>query len=293
MFEMLCPSRRFAPDLLSRRLSRLALWTLTGLVFASGPALAVSSDLYALTLDPAGQVGYLDLDVDLGFPIGAKTLMVTVDCRGPLVRAFIQSSGRMPIEVKTWKADAALLPALSKAGLVSQKAGAVTVKDTLQGTQLGLSCAGGILSADFSKVNRIGLSGTFERYKRDQEQSIDTKYALRLLPGTSLRALSLKASVIPTPKGYVFDTLLVDPEFSISVRTEQVFMSDGKALYPLFYNGKPQDNAAATKLTLQTQIDFYVTDDPAKGGWRRTTYDYRAQTLKTVPVSKPTLPIRQ
>jgi hypothetical protein len=296
MLRMLSHPRPTAPEFHPRHAGSPGRWLLTAILCASGSGLAVSNEIAWLDLDPAKQVGYVNLNTNLGFPIGEKELTLAVDCQGAgAVRTYVQPAGGPPIYLADWKADARFPPALTKAGFLAQKAGTFILKDTVKHQQLSLTCAGGVLSTNFSQIETIGgfgqVGGPF--YRDAEEPSVNMTYGLNTLAKTKLVNFSVQVRVKRVPQGYMFTRLEVDASAPESAPKAQVFMSDGRYLYPIYFNGQAQDNAQVSKVVLKQRVDLYVSEDPAKGGWRRTTYDYGSQVLKTVPVPKPSLPIRQ
>jgi len=99
--------------------------------------------------------------------------------------------------------------------------------------------------------------------------------------------------VQPKAGGVVLTQLRFGPDLFNWAAKAQVFLSDGLYLYPIFYGGQQQTNGRLPGLVLKSEVQFFSSDDPEKEGWRKTTYNYKTQTLTTVPVAKPVLPIRQ
>lgn len=275
--------------------SRLSRRLLLAALFGSGSGLAVSNRVGWLDLDPARQSAYVSLNADLGFPIGAKELTLAVDCAAPGVRAYPKPASGVPMALKEWKADPGLLAALIKAGFVTQKAGTVTLKDTDKRQTLVMACDKKVLTTNFSGIDNIGGAGIVGApfFRGDGEPTVNLDYALIFFGGSHLVNFSVQQRVTRVPQGYAFSRLQVDADAPTVSPKAQVFMSDGEFLYPLYYNGQPQANAQLGKVVIARQVDLYVSEDPAKGGWRRTSYDYATQVLRTDPVPKPNLPIRQ
>jgi len=266
-----------------------------GVLLIAGMACALSSEMTWLTLDPKLQIAYVDVAADLGFPIGAKRLIVTVDCRRSQVKVFEDVKTEMPIDPAKWKPDATIFNTLQSSGVVVQKGRTTFITNPKTKERLGLSCIGGVLSTNYSGMKMIGSEFDLDApYFRNTDTSeINMNYDLSLHGNTVLSNYAVQVRVQPKAGGLVLTQLRVNPNLFNWAAKAQVFVSDGHYLYPIFYGGQQQTNGQLSALVLKNQVQFYASDDPEKGGWRKTTYDYKTQILTTVPVSKPVLPIRQ
>lgn len=267
----------------------------TGLSLIPGMAFALSTQVTWLMLDPKLQIAYVDVDADLGYPIGVKSLVVSVNCRSSQVKVFEDMKTKMPIDPAKWKPDATIFNALQSGGVLLQKGGATFLTNPKTRERLALICTGGVLSADYSGMKNIGSEFNPDApfFRNTEKSEIDMNYALSLHTNTNLSNYSVQVRVQPKAGGIVLTQLRFGPDLFNWAAKAQVFLSDGQYLYPIFYSGQQQTNGRVSGLVLKNQVQFFSSDDPEKGGWRKTTYDYKTQVLTTVPVSKPVMPLRQ
>lgn len=238
---------------------QVVLRALLPALLVSGSTLATSNKITWLVVDTAAQTAYVDLDADLGFPIGTKSLILTISCKQPGVSVYPGPRADLPTRRSKWKPDPVLLKSLVKIGLVQRQSGHTTIVNTVNHDRLSLDCSSGILTTDFSTMNLIGfedqVDGPF--YRNTSEPSINVTLALSFYPDSATPLLNAQVRVQKSAGGYVFTRLQVDPPLGDAAARAQVFMSDGKSLYPLYYNAQPQDNAQLAQVVLGGQIDIY------------------------------------
>jgi len=154
----------------------------TSSLLTAAIASALSSQVTWLTVDPKLQIAYVDVDADLGYPIGAKSLIVTVDCRRSQVKVFEDMKTSMPIDPAKWKPGAMIFNALQSSGVLLRKGGTTFLTDPKTRERLGLTCTGGVLSTDYSGMKTIGSEFNPDApfFRNIEKSEIDMNYALSI-----------------------------------------------------------------------------------------------------------------
>lgn len=239
----------------------------------------------------------------LGYPVGDAYYGIILDCKAAAtgaVRFYRMEYNALFIGIGELaaKPDAALGQALQASGLVSFKGGVLTIKKVsglnLSGRPLVNSCKNGILTAELRdglQDNEFILGSRTTFYV--PVAGISSKGDFTTAEMVEFQATVAKVSldVDPAKGGFQLSGVRVNPDFlPVSYPNLQVLISDGRALYPLFYNGDDQTNSAAARLFVAGMVSMYVTLDGTS--WLRTDLDLKMQRTRTQPASKPNLPIK-
>jgi hypothetical protein len=243
-------------------------------------------------LQPHKQRALITAEVSLGYPVGDATAGLALDCRtGTVTILNLGTSmlGGVSFVSDGVKADPALSKALLASGLVKVKPGVLNVTGTGQGTLLS-QCVQGRLDAAIAdhRVSSQTRSIEVPIGSADAEPSPFLPDVL----GYAAQNVTLRADLTTVNKQVKVENFSVGGTmgYITSFPTAQVAVSDGKALYPIYYNRGNQVNTSMTALTVPAVLTVYLTLDG--NTWSKTTLNFQTSRVQTAPTSKPTLPIR-
>jgi len=266
------------------------------LLLLTGSAQAATLSISGYQLVPHQQLALYAVTMGLGYPVGNADVGFILDCRSSKV-TFLQlnTDGTQFFLGKPFKtAGAALQKAVLGSGLVTVKSGVFTLKAT--GSEPVVNqCQHGLLDAELLDSYVLGETRHLEVSVASQSDLDDSGGASSKggSPAYNSYSLSLKLDASPMGKaGFSVDGFFVNRETygPLPLPNAQVMVSDGKALYPIFYAGLSQDNASLSSLTVPSTVTVYSTLDGKI--WNKTSINLAKRRVQTVPATKPKLPVR-
>jgi len=269
------------------------------LLICTGTAQAATLQLINYDLQPHRQRVLLTTQLSLSYPIGDVQIGLAMNCKTGQTTMLdfknltLVRDGSNPFTQEDVRpASAPLRKAVLASGLVSVGPGMLSVKQD-GGAPVTSRCQGGVLDAALVPVSAFGSS-------RQVKVPIYSRKAdpVLFMPDNSdyeADEIMVTANIYPKQRGSGYeyrdiDTRHPDGMLMFPNPKEQVLVSDGQALYPIFFGGKSQNNAALSKANALTALTVYVTMDGSH--WLKTTIDATANRVKTMPAAKPKLPIR-
>lgn len=274
-----------------RRLLGLALLALT-------PAHAAQVNISDLQYQPHAERVLAQLDAKLAYPVGEQSFALIFDCKSGKTTVYeverlmgVNAIGNPDFPATQ---DPAKTRALYASGAAVAKPGALTLKGDDQGT-VAFRCEQGIVTLDFSKAKLIAEPALhYQDFPDNDPPAVITRVPIlseadKDQPYGSFDVVA-GISADLTPRGAVIDDVLIGGTDLPLGTGGEVFVSDGKALYPAYYAGQSQDNPVFKNLKVGNTVEVYLTPDGKT--WRKTTFDLKRRTVRTVPSAKPTLPIK-
>lgn len=233
----------------------------------SATAQAATLSFVGYDLQPHRQRVLISTDVSLGYPVGDAAVGVALDCKSGKV-SFVNLGYSMLGSVAPFTdfgaapAGTALRQALLASGLVSSKPGVLSVKVVRpSGTSTVTSrCRQGVLDAALVDQARQESIRTIKVpiYSEEAEPN-----SFNNTLGYDASTLTIEGDVVAGPRQFTFQDLTVGGTLSgeAALTSLQVLLSDSKSLYPIYYGGGAQTNAALDKLAVPAVLTVYVSYD--------------------------------